>query len=265
MTTAPIITLLTDFGLADHYVAAMKGVILGINPEIRLVDISHEIKPYAVGDAAFTLSQAYPCFPAGTIHLVVVDPGVGSARRPLLVEADGHLFIGPDNGVLTFPIDRDQSARVLHITAESRFRQPVSNTFHGRDVFAPTAAHLAADIEPQEFGDPISDPVRLNLGHPVQLEPAVWQSTILHIDRYGNLVTGFRTSDVPGIAGQRFEMKLGDTIVRHYRDAYAGASRGVPFVIEGSSGYLEISVNQGSAALDAKVELGSKITLQITL
>ena len=263
MPTGPLITLLTDFGLADHYVAAMKGVILGICPDARLVDISHEIKPFAIAEAAFTLSQAYPCFPAGATHLVVVDPGVGSSRRPLLAEADGHRFIGPDNGVLTFPLDRDSGAQIRHITAGAWFRQPVSKTFHGRDIFAPVAAHLASGVTASEFGGLISDPVRLDFGPPVQIEANFIEAQVLYVDRYGNIVTGIRTSDVPKIASCRFEMKLGSQVVSHYQSVYADAPAGIPFVIEGSSGYLEVSIGQGNAALAMGVSTGSKVTLRL--
>ena len=140
----PIITLLTDFGTSDYYVAAMKGVILEINPEAEIVDISHNVLAYDILDAAFTLSQAWSTFPARTVHLVVVDPGVGSQRRPILVSGDRHYFLAPDNGVLSFVYPRLETLTAYHITSEHYFRQPVSSTFHGRDIFAACAAHLSS-------------------------------------------------------------------------------------------------------------------------
>jgi S-adenosyl-L-methionine hydrolase (adenosine-forming) len=152
----PIITLTTDFGLSDHFVGVMKGVILGIQPAAQLIDISHGVQPYDIADGAFTIAQAYGYFPKKTIHIVVVDPGVGSARRPLLAEMAGQYFVAPDNGVLSMVFGRETAAgkqcRVRHITNEGYFVHPVSRTFHGRDVFSPVAAHLAAGITPAQFG-----------------------------------------------------------------------------------------------------------------
>ena len=145
-----VITLLTDFGSADHYAGAMKGVLLGICPDAQLVDISHEITPYAIAEAAFSLAQAWTCFPEGTVHLIVVDPGVGSSRRPILAEAAGHCFVAPDNGVLTMLYDAAPAHAVREITASRYFRQPVSRTFHGRDIFAPVAAPLANGLAAAE-------------------------------------------------------------------------------------------------------------------
>ncbi|HWF07817.1 MAG TPA: SAM-dependent chlorinase/fluorinase, partial [Bryobacteraceae bacterium] len=173
----PIITLLTDFGLTDHYVGVMKGVMLGICPQAQLVDISHEVTPYAITEGAYTLGQAWSYFPEGTVHLVVVDPGVGSARRPIILESSGHLFIGPDNGVFDFIYDAATDPIVREITATRYFRQPVSRTFHGRDVFSPVAARLAAGVGAAEFGPVIEDFVRLHFSKPVQSQPDTWTGT----------------------------------------------------------------------------------------
>ena len=158
-----VITLTSDFGLADHFVGVMRGVILRINPEARLVDISHEVDSYDILDGAFTLAQSYRFFPPGTIHLVVVDPGVGSARRPILVTAPSAQFVAPDNGVLSMIYEREPDAQVRHITRERYFLRPVSNTFHGRDIFAPVAGWLSKGVEPGEFGKVVTDYVRLAL------------------------------------------------------------------------------------------------------
>lgn len=260
MANRSIITLLTDFGLADHYVAAMKGVILGICPEARLVDISHEIKPFGIEDAAFTLAEAYPCFPKSTIHLVVVDPGVGSARRPLLVEADGHRFVGPDNGVLTIPLDRDPKCRVREITAARYFRQPVSNTFHGRDIFAPVAAHLASGVPAGRFGRRVADWVAFREFRFAQTDAADSQAgRVLHVDRYGNLITSFRVSD---FAQKPFDLVVHSTRVDQYSESYSAAPKGQIVVVPGSGGYLEVSVNQGDAAQATGASRGSAVTLR---
>jgi S-adenosylmethionine hydrolase len=261
MPKPPLITLLTDFGLADYYVAAMKGVILGICPDACLVDISHEIRAFGIEEAAIVLGQAYCCFPQGTIHVVVVDPGVGSARRPLLVEAAGHFFIGPDNGALTVPMDRDHRFKAREINAVRYFGRPVSNTFHGRDVFAPIAAHLAGGVSPSKMGRRISDPMRLDFGGPVQEANGCWTGRVLYIDRFGNLVTNFRVADATEIASRGFEMLVGSTTVVRYSEAYASVPAGQAFVISGSSGYLEVSVNKGDASQMTRAEAGSSVTL----
>src|SRR5579871_4098431 len=156
---APILTLTTDFGLSDHYVGVMKGVILGIAPAARIVDLSHQVSAYETGEAAFTIAQAYPHFPKKTVHVIVVDPGVGTARRPILAEAAGQFFVAPDNGVLGMIYTREKH-KVRFITNDRYFRKPVSRTFHGRDIFAPVAAHLAKGVAPARLGKIIQDYLR---------------------------------------------------------------------------------------------------------
>src|SRR5579862_4476446 len=153
----PLITLTTDFGLSDHYVAAMKGVILGICPRAQIVDISHTVSPFEIAEGAYVIAQAYPCFPEKTVHVVVVDPGVGSARRPILLEAAGQYFVAPDNGVLAMVYSASDQYKVRLISNEKLFRHPVSRTFHGRDIFSPVASHLAAGVPPPHIGEPIED------------------------------------------------------------------------------------------------------------
>ncbi|HEU4766749.1 MAG TPA: SAM-dependent chlorinase/fluorinase [Pyrinomonadaceae bacterium] len=245
------ITLLTDFGSADYFVGAMKGVILSINPHATIVDITHEIPAQDVAAGAFTLLAAYEAFPAGTIHVAVVDPGVGSARRPIVVSAAGQFFVGPDNGIFSHIYDRCSSFEAFHITASEYFRQPVSTTFHGRDIFAPVAAALSNDPDPSSFGPRISDPVRLSTSREPQ---------IIHIDRFGNLITSI-TRDV---------FKEGTTLVvngrtisalRNYFNENIGEA-GEPFAIWGSAGFLEIAVNGRSAADILKVQRGDGIVIE---
>src|SRR6266498_693623 len=157
----PLITLLTDFGNSDYFVSAVKGVILTANPQTRIVDITHDIHPQDVEAAAFTLLAAYSSFPSGTIHVAVVDPGVGSSRRPLLIEAGCQFFVGPDNGIFSYVCEREPMARVFELTNKDYFRQPVSPTFHGRDIFAPVSAAIADGLKPEELGREIQNPVRL--------------------------------------------------------------------------------------------------------
>ena len=254
-----LITLTTDFGLADHYVGVMKGVIAGINPEARVIDVSHQVGAYRIAEGAFLVAQAYRYFPEGTVHVVVVDPGVGSQRRPILAAAGGHWFVAPDNGVLSQVYERENPV-VRAIEAERYALRPISQTFHGRDVFAPVAAWLSKGTPQEEFGEVIEDYVRLPSTLPVEVEPGHWRGRILHVDRFGNLVTSF----APALLGPRsggFRLLVGRLEAVRSAEAYALAPPGEPFAIAGSSGYLEVSINQGSAAELAGVEVGDEATL----
>ncbi len=262
-STRPVITLLTDFGSADHYAGAMKGVILGICPDAQLVDISHEITPYAIAEAAFTLSQAWTCFPEGTVHMVVVDPGVGSSRRPILVEAAGHYFVAPDNGVLTMLYDAVPAHVVLEITASRYFRQPVSRTFHGRDVFAPVAAHIGNGLAAADLGDPIGDYLRLEFARPNRTGEKTWTGTILKADHFGNLITNFDSTAWQGLAAEAFEMRVGDRVASRIASNYARMATGEVFIIAGSAGFLELSVNRGSAGETTHARSGDVIELRL--
>lgn len=259
----PVITLLTDFGSKDHYVAAMKGVMLTICPDARLVDISHESTPYAIAEAAWTLAQAWRCFPPGTVHLIVVDPGVGSMRRPIVAEADGHRFVAPDNGVLTMICDAVPAHEVREITAARFFREPVSRTFHGRDIFSPVAAHLANGVALSSLGDRIENYQRLEFGRPVQTGPKIWTGAILKVDWFGNLITNFGSETRSRLCAGPFEITVGRAAVSRLASNYAEMPPGELCLIAGSSGYLEISRNRGSAAEAAGVRAGD--TLQLTL
>jgi S-adenosylmethionine hydrolase len=254
----PIITLLTDFGLKDYYVGAIKGVLLGICPEACLVDLSHEVEPFNIPQAAWILSQTWQCFPSGTVHLVVVDPGVGSARRPVAARAGGHLFVAPDNGVLTFVLDADPECRVYDIEASGYFRQPVSHTFHGRDIFAPVAAHLAAGLAIQELGVLIKDYHRINLGIPINSEPDSWVFDIVTIDNFGNIITNLDWESFQWVSRMPFEMRIGSRAVTTWRDNYSEAAGDEPFVTRGSAGFLEVSINQRDASILTGVKGGMR-------
>jgi S-adenosylmethionine hydrolase len=259
----PVITLLTDFGSMDHYTGAMKGVLLGVCPDAQLVDISHEIAPYAITEAAYTLAQAWTCFPEGTVHLIVVDPGVGSARRPIVAEAAGHRFVAPDNGVLTMLYDAVPAHEVREITASRYFRQPVSRTFHGRDIFAPIAAHLANGVKAAEFGERIGDYQRLSFARPVHTGANAWEGTILKIDRFGNLITNLDTEGWRTIAARHFEIAIGMGRVSRMASNYAEMEPGELYLIAGSSGFLEISRNRGSAAEAVGARPGDAVKLRL--
>jgi S-adenosylmethionine hydrolase len=246
-----IITLLTDFGTADYFVGALKGVILSANPRATIVDITHEIPAHDVRAGAYTLLAASGSFPAGTIHVAVIDPGVGSARRAILAECGSRLYVGPDNGLFSYVCERAGAARVRHLTNRKFFRDEVSATFHGRDVFAPVAAALSAGVEPREFGEEIGDWVRLPPLAPRALDDGTIEATIIHVDRFGNCVTNL-TRDT--LSDERIArgatLAVGDQPIRRFRRFYADGEGDArePFAIWGSAGFLEISALRASAA-----------------
>ncbi len=254
-----IITLTTDFGLEDHYVGAMKGVITGIHPASRIIDITHEVGRYSLTKAAFVVAQIYAFYPAETVQVVVVDPGVGTGRQPLLVEAAGQFFLAPDNGVLSQIYEREQH-EVRRIDTDRWALRPTSNTFHGRDVFAPVAAWLAAGTPPPDFGPLIDEYVRLDRTTPVLVEPKRWRGKVINIDRFGNIVTSF-----PAVLLEEspsdFRVQAGQLEIGQAAPTYAKATPGVAFVIAGSGGFLEISINQESAAEAARVNIGDSVEL----
>ena len=190
-----LITFTTDFGLTEHYVGAMKGVIFTINPSVQVVDITNAVQSFDILDGAIAIAQAYTFFPKDTIHVVVVDPGVGGQRRPILVNAGQYVFVAPDNGVLSLVYEREERVQVRHITSEHYFRQPLSNTFHGRDVFAPVAAYLSKGVEAVKFGEEISDYVRFAAPRPKAAGANAWKGVVLKTDKFGNLITNF-TPDI---------------------------------------------------------------------
>lgn len=258
----PIITLTTDFGLSDHFVASMKGVILGLLPNADIVDISHQVGAYNISEAAFVISQAYADFPKKTVHVVVVDPGVGTSRRPILVSAAGQFFIAPDNGVLSMVYSREKHA-VRAITNAKYFRQPLSETFHGRDIFAPCAARLAKGASPASFGKLFRDYVQLALDEPARTGARSWSGTVLKADRFGNLITNFRISEFPVVFTRPFRFAAGGHEITEMARTFADFPEGEVFVLVGSAGFLEISMNQGSAAEQLGVGTGAPVDLTI--
>jgi S-adenosylmethionine hydrolase len=259
----PVLTLTTDFGLSDHYVGAMKGVILALCPRAQIVDISHAVGAFEISEGAYLIAQAYPCFPPKTVHVVVVDPGVGSARRPILVEAAGQYFVAPDNGVLSMVYGACEKYKVRLISNEKLFRHPVSRTFHGRDIFAPVAARLAAGLPPARVGKLIDNYLRPSFQKPQRTGKRTWTGRVLKIDGFGNIITNFHSADFPDLEKYNFAMRLGPREVTVLVRNYAESSPGEIFLIVGSSGYLEISVNQASAAKVVGCEAGAPAELLI--
>jgi S-adenosylmethionine hydrolase len=258
----PILTLTTDFGLSDHYVGVMKGVILGICPEARIVDITHDVSPYEIGEGAYAVAQAWRYFPRKTVHVVVVDPGVGTVRRPIMVEAGGHYFIAPDNGVLAGVYEEERS-RVRLISNQRYFRKPVSRTFHGRDIFAPVAARIAKGAPPASVGKLIDNYLKPLADKPQRSGKRTWNGRVLKIDRFGNIVTNFRASDFPGLELRNFSLAIGPQQVSVLAHNYAECAPGELFLIEGSSGYLEVSMGQGSAAKRIGCGVGGPAELSV--
>ncbi len=236
-----ILTLLTDFGTKDHYAGVMKGVIARISPHARVIDISHEVEPFQIAEGAYLLSQAWRWFPRGTVHVAVVDPGVGSKRRAIAAQAEEHVFVLPDNGLLSLIGVREPFVR--EIADPALMLHPVSRTFHGRDIFAPAAAHLARGTAFEDLGPEVRDWVRLP-ANPL---------SVLHIDRFGNAVTGLR---------ERQTVRIGSTLITHFAENYADAPPNELFLIEGSGGYLEISLREGSAAARLGCRVGDPLTLE---
>lgn len=258
-----IITLLTDFGTADYYVAAMKGVILSRVPDARLVDISHSIAPQNVLSAAYVMLGSCNEFPVGTVHLAVVDPGVGSTRRGVILRTDRYLFVGPDNGL--FSLAARQSAQAFEIQASSYLPEAISDTFHGRDIFAPIAAALACGAKPEELGRPLLTPQ--SLPPLAQTSDSGIQSRIIHIDGFGNAVTGIERGHLGAERlPARFELRVGDHVVRVQKRFYAEepSVASEPFAIWGSLNFLEVSVTDGSAAEALRLSHGQPVTLRFT-
>ncbi len=271
-----IITLTTDLGLTDAYVAAMKGVILSINPKVKLIDICHTIKPQNIPQGAFVLGTAYQFFPEKTIHVAVVDPGVGTERRAIILRTPSADFVAPDNGVLSYVLQQCKSVKgrlinnrqqvelepgmeAVTITKPRFWRSPVSPTFHGRDIFAPVAARLSLGLPPIDFGEAITSVTRLPLPHPCQAPDGSLVGHILHIDSFGNLITNIKGNDLPQ-KKRAITIEVGNQIISGLSRTYA-KGRGLLALI-GSSGYLEVSLKGGSACALLHAEVGNEVKMR---
>lgn len=276
----PLITLLTDFGTSDYFVSAMKGVILSLSPNARIVDITHDIAAQDIEAAAFTLLAAYPCFPTNTIHVAVVDPGVGSSRRAILVKAGANFFLGPDNGIFSYIYEREPEAKVFELTNQDYFRHPVSSTFQGRDVFAPVAAALANGVGLMELGREIMNPVSLeplaSERLPVSRDSTKGKSTkgkvkeekirarIIHIDRFGNCITNLTPTDLSDemVAAGAYVV-INRKKISSFRKFFAEQTvkDNELFCVWGSAGFLEIAATNRSAAKILKARRGQLVVV----
>jgi S-adenosylmethionine hydrolase len=256
----PIITLTTDFGQSDGYVGAMKGVILGICPDATLVDITHGVRPQAVRQAAYLLSTVAAYYPPGSVHLVVVDPGVGSERRAIAVQTGRAFYVAPDNGVLGMALQKEPAQLAVHLT-EPRYRRPqVSATFHGRDIFAPAAAHLACGAEPRDMGEIISPDSLVSLPsfQPTIQPDGSWLGEILHIDHFGNLITNYQRP----IANGGIIVVVGQERIAGLSRTFSDVAAGELLAYAGSSGYLEIAVRGGNAARRLGVDVSDPVRIE---
>jgi len=262
--TTPIITLLSDFGLRDAYVAEMKAVILSVNPNARIVDISHEVEKFDIRMGAFTLASAAPYFPEGTVHVAVVDPGVGTERRPIIIQTKRSLYVGPDNGLLILSARKEEVSHVYHIRNPRYMRPKISTTFHGRDVFAPAAAHLAKGCTPSDYGPEIHDYVIPEFAKPCATKKDL-VGEVLHIDDFGNIITNISRGDLDKIGiveGFRLSIKLRGKATRmKFCSTYGEAPAKKPLALIGSHDFLEIAINQGSASKTFKTKVGDTVII----
>jgi len=261
----PVITLLTDYGIKDSYVAEVKGAILKISPDAAIVDISHDVGNYDIESGAFHLARAVPYFPSGTVHVCVVDPGVGSKRKPIIVEARGAWFVGPDNGLMAPAAERLGVESVWEITNTDMLPPRVSCVFDGRDVFGPTGAHLSMGVPPDKLGAETGGMVRLPAYTP-RLEGDTVHAQVIHVDGFGNLVTNvtYETLKKMGVTGDAgFNVKAGGRELNlPYARRFSAVPEGEPLLLVAGGGYLEISVNQGNATEQLGLGKGDKITLR---
>lgn len=258
-----MIALFTDFGTQDAYVAQLKGAILGIAPTVPLLDLMHEVRPFALRAAAYLLDAAVRYLPAGTIVVAVVDPGVGSARRPILVQTcAGKWYVGPDNGLLTHVLAREQWRAAYHVTQRAYFLPQVSHTFHGRDIFGPVAAHLACGVAPEQFGPQVQDVLQLPYVAPAVVGHTV-VGEVVHIDRFGNVVTNIPEAYVRGLGLQHHVVVQlrGHAQTVSVVTTYAAGPPGQLLALIGSNGTFEIALQQGHAASWLAVQLGEQVML----
>jgi len=261
----PIIALLTDFGTQDHYVACMKAAILAVTSKVQILDITHDIPSHDLLSGAFTLKSVFPFFPYYTIFVAVVDPGVGTKRRPLLVVTENYYFIGPDNGIFSFVYEDERVTTVYDIDSTHYYRPQVSPTFHGRDIFAPCAGWLAKGVESENFGTPITNYGRIPIPKPEFSEKTI-TAMILHVDKFGNLITNLKGADLQQVMSKAGSKSFTATVAGKAAQGpvatYGGAASEL-FALVGSTGYVEIAANQKSARNILQVTRGAQVKFQL--
>lgn len=259
MKASGIITLTTDFGLQDQYVGSLRGVIHSINPKAVIADISHSIPSFNITHAAFVLGCTFDLFPRGTIHVGVIDPGVGSARKPILIQTKNYFFIGPDNGLFSLVLLKEKVVAVYHLSNPRYFNRVVSHTFHGRDIFSPVAAHLSRGARPFRLGKKIGRFFTLQ-GMQCSAEKNSLAGSVIAIDKFGNVITNI-TQDFfdKHVGGKTFSIKIGSKIFGTLHKTYANVDHGKSVAVFGSSGFLEFALNQGNFALSGKITVGEQV------
>jgi len=254
-----MITLLTDFGDAGYYVGSMKGVIVNINPDIQIVDISHTVSPQNIEEGAFILKQVYHYYPEGTIHVVVVDPGVGSARRIIAVDSGDYIFLAPDNGVLKYIFEDYADYRVIEVNNRKYFLNNVSPTFHGRDIFAPIASHLSLGLHITDLGEEISNYHKPEITKAVRKENKI-TGQVIYIDSFGNCITNI-SSELLG-SKKEIQIRIKNLVLSEIKSNYSEVSKGDVLALLGSSGTMEISVNQGNAQKQYGLRVGERVVIE---
>ena len=255
-----IITLTTDFGQQDYYVSAMKATILGIVPDVRLIDISHDIPSQDIMAGSWVLKNSAMLFPPGTVHVVVVDPGVGTSRNPVALNIEDQFFVGPDNGIFSL-LTEEKEFKAVHLNNKKFWREQTSNTFHGRDIFAPVGAHLSRGVDLSELGDPIDDLVTYRWAVPIADKDGI-QGWVIHIDKFGNLITNLSASLIDDIIKDKnIKLYVGNTILDEIVTTFGSVPEGEPAAFIGSSGMLEVGINKGNAEQMLGVQKGAQISL----
>jgi S-adenosylmethionine hydrolase len=259
---SPIITLLTDFGLKDAYVASMKGVILKINPKCTLVDITHQVNPHDIQEGAFILGNAYSIFPKGTIHLAVVDPGVGGPRKPILLVTNNYFFVGPDNGLFAIALRKERVIKAVFLKNREFFLPVVSSTFHGRDLFAPVAAHLSLGLKPERLGPSLRSWSAISLPKPAMKQGKL-VGEVIYIDSFGNLVSNIDQEELRRFSkGRSFRIRIGRRTLMSLKKGYWEGKGDQPIALWGSGGFLEISIREGNAQHSLKVNKGAHVVVR---
>ena len=264
MKPSGIITLITDFGRSDPYIAMMKGVILSVNPDATIIDVTHQIPAHSIKEGSLIIKTSYTYFPSGTVHVGVVDPGVGGKRRPIVVLVDNHFFVGPDNGLFSTIIETQRDIDVIHLKEKKYWMRSISPTFHGRDIFAPAAAHLSLGVNPFSMGEKIDNTTHLASPLPHENNSDL-VGEIIWVDHFGNLITNITREHLsPFLSSKGLIIKIGSLILKKISTTYNDVPKSQPLALIGSSNTLEIAVNMGNAQNDLceKCRIGTKVTIE---